>query len=56
MAGRSPKDLADRNTKVIQVCLTEDQAFKVQKLARESEHKTVSVWLRAHIQKLLQPA
>ena len=53
MAGRSPKDLADRNTKVIQVCLTEDQAFKVQKLAKASEHKTVSVWLRAQIKELL---
>ena len=48
MTGRSPKDLADRNTKVIQVCLTETRLSRF-KAGQKSEHKTVSVWLRAHI-------
>ena len=53
MAGRSPKDESPRNTSVVQVCLPEDQVKQLKKVAKASEHKTVSVWLRAQLQELL---
>ena len=53
MAGRSPKDDTPRNTKVVQVCLPEDQVRHLKKVAKASKHKTVSVWLRAQLQDLL---
>ena len=55
MAGRSPKDDTPRNTSVVQVCLPKDQAKRLKQVAKASEHKTVSVWLRAQLQELLQP-
>ena len=56
MAGRSPKDTAARNTSVVQVCLPKDQAKRLKQVAKASEYKTVSVWLRAQLQELLQTA
>ena len=53
MAGRSPRDTGARNTRVIQVCLPEEQAELLKELAQESEHKTVSVWLRHKIDEVL---
>ena len=53
MAGRSPKDQTARNTSVVQVCLPKDQAKRLKQVAKASEHKTVSVWLRAQLQDLL---
>ena len=54
MAGRSPKDLAERNTTVLQVCLPKNQAHEIRRLARSSEYKTVSVWMRAQLERILQ--
>ena len=56
MAGRSPRDDTPRNTSVVQVCLPKDQAKRLRQVAKASEHKTVSVWLRAQLQELLQAA
>ena len=56
MAGRSPKDEAPRNTSVVQVCLPEDQATRLRQVAKASEHKSVSVWLRAQLKELLASA
>ena len=56
MAGRSPKDTAARNTSVVQVCLPKEQAKRLKQVAKASEHKTVSVWLRAQPQELLTAA
>ncbi len=56
MAGRSPKDESPRNTSVVQVCLPKEQARRLKQVAKASKHKTVSVWLRAQLQELLQTA
>ena len=47
------KDESPRNTSVVQVCLPKDQAKRLKQVAKASEHKTVSVWLRAQLQELL---
>ena len=44
---------APRNTSVVQVCLPKEQAKRLKQVAKASEHKTVSVWLRAQLQELL---
>ena len=56
MAGRSPKDEAPRNTSVVQVCLPKDQAKRLRQVAKASEHKNVSVFLRHHLEELLTSA
>lgn len=56
MAGRSPKDKGARNTDIIQICLPKEQANHLRKVAKESEHGNVSVYLRHHLEKLLTTA
>ena len=56
MAGRSPKDTTPRNTAVVQICLPKEQVKRLKQVAKASEHKNVSVFLRHHLEELLTTA
>ena len=49
MAGRKRMDAGPRNTHVIQMCVTEDEYMAFHRMARETESKSASVWLRNHL-------
>ena len=42
-------DAGPRNTRVIQMCVTEDEYMAFHRMARETESKSASVWLRNHL-------